>query len=112
MADREIADEKARNQRVEALRPLLTVMEQTEARYPQLRMRFMDYFKTSNPPQFDTGTRTTVMVKYDHGHSFSLEEQGFSNRRKCLAAAHNPEDLIPPLLEGLVKAVEYIHPSR
>jgi hypothetical protein len=112
--EREASDrlkEELRRDRLALLRPLLKVMEQTEAKYPKVRMCNMDWYSVNISPGFRINGTTRVVVSYDSQNGFSLQLVKGGGMRVTRICSKNYEDTIPPLLELLVEAVDYFYPS-
>jgi hypothetical protein len=89
------------------LKPLLTAIRQTKARYPKINDFGCELGEVRNPYFYVDGNRAIYLV-YDEklsGREFRLEDR--MGHAKTLVISDNVEDLLPPLIDLLATAVTY-----
>lgn len=99
------AASEAERVRLEALRPLLTVLRQAKERFPSLPIFNIGY----GVPNFYTTSNDRVEVHYDPGSGMIRLQSVRSGygyyKNELLLGSRNVEDLIPTLVDLLAKLV-------
>ena len=101
---KEAAQHLANCERLEAIRPLLTVLRQAKERFPRLPVYDVNDIGT---PHFYTSRSSYVEVRYDPASKETRLQlcNGAGNPCEVLARSADVENLIPPLVELLAKIV-------